>query len=97
MGRVINHVFGELDWATGPSFNRKGNLAKVFGMRGLVGVRARGFQRVVNRACPDQTALLRRMRQRNTADISVTGAVMEHRTDEGLRLPRIFRIRVCIG
>ena len=61
MGRVINHVFGELNWATGPSFDRERNLAKVLSVRGLVGVCALGFQCVVNRACQAQAALFRRM------------------------------------
>ena len=97
MGRVIGHVFGELNWATGPGFDREGNLAKVLGVGGFVGVRARRFQCVVNRASQEQAALFRRMRQRNTTVIGVTGAMMEHRTDEGLRLPRVFRVRVCTG
>src|SRR5215813_10093941 len=45
---VIHHVFGELDRTAGPGLDREGNLAKIFSVDDLVGMRARGLQRVVS-------------------------------------------------
>src|SRR5215475_4030458 len=47
VGGMVDHVFGELDWTAGPRLDCEGNLAKVPGMDGLVGVRTRGLDRIV--------------------------------------------------
>src|SRR5208337_395443 len=42
--RVIDHVFREVDRTIRPSLDCKSNLAKIFGMGNLMGMRALGLQ-----------------------------------------------------
>ena len=35
--RMVDHVFGELDWTIGPRLNREGDLAEILGVDCLVG------------------------------------------------------------
>jgi hypothetical protein len=46
---MIDHVLGEVDRTATPGLDCEGDLAEVFGMDGLIGVRARGLQNMVSR------------------------------------------------
>src|SRR5262244_3304295 len=80
VGGMVDHVFGELDWTAGPGLDREGNLAKVPGMDGLVGVRTRGLDRIVRGTCQDQAALFGRMAQHGATVFGIAGSLMEHPT-----------------
>src|SRR5262249_14771884 len=80
VGGMIDHVFGELDWTTGPRLDCEGNLAKVPGMDDLVGVRTRGLDRIVSGTCQDQAALFSRMAQHDATVFGIAGSLMEHPT-----------------
>src|SRR6516225_1345500 len=72
LGGVVNHVFGELDWTVRPGLDCEGNLAEVVGVDGLVGMGARGLQRVISGTCHRQAALFRRMAQHDTTFFRIT-------------------------
>src|SRR6516162_9093470 len=80
LGSMVDHVFGELDRTIRQSFDGEGNLAEVVAADGLVGMRARSVQRMVNSARHGQTALFRGMAQDDATAFRVTGARMENAT-----------------
>src|SRR5262249_47634399 len=80
LGRMVDHVFAELDRTVRQGFDGEGNLAEVVAADGLVGMRARSLQRMVGGARHGQTALFRGMAQHDATAFGVTGARMENAT-----------------
>src|SRR5262249_53900610 len=79
-GGMIDHVFGELDRTAGLGLDCEGNLSEIFGVDNLIGVRARGLQRIFGDTCQGQAALFGRMAQHDATVFRIVGPVMENST-----------------
>src|SRR5215510_6451783 len=75
---MIDHEFREVDRTAGPGLDGEGDLAEVFGVDRLVGVRAGGLQRMVSGTRQGQAALFSRMAQHDPTVLAIAGAVLEH-------------------
>jgi hypothetical protein len=60
---MVDHVLSKPDRTIWPSFNLKGDLAKVLGVDDLVRIGAQAFQRSLSRTCQGQAAFFRRVTQ----------------------------------
>src|SRR5215472_3631937 len=61
--RMIDHVLGDLDRTAGSRLDREGDLAEIFCVDGLIGVRACGLQNMVSGARKGHVRLYSRVAQ----------------------------------
>ena len=77
---MIDHVLREVDRTAGSGLDREGDLAKVFGVDSLMGVRACGLQNMVSSTRQGDAALFSRMTEHDATVFRIAGSVMENRT-----------------
>src|SRR5215831_17549639 len=92
LGGMIDHVFGELDWAAAAGLDREGDLPEVLAMHDLVSIGAGRFQCTLGATDQEQAALFGPMAEHDAAVLGVAGARMQHTSRKVLGLSRIVAV-----
>src|SRR5215472_9920976 len=81
-----------MDRTTWSRLDREDDLAEVLGVGGLIDIWTGGLQNMVRGTGQSHEALFSCMTQNDATVLRIAGSVMEHRTGEESRLPRIIAV-----